>query len=128
MSGEPRTYRFGQSARLTHRREFARVRDGRARVDLGPLSIFAVPNPLGRSRLGMSIGRRIGIAVRRNRLKRHLREAFRLERGGFPAAYDLLVTARPHEELPLEGYRAILVEAIRRLHETWARRATRGSS
>ena len=128
MSEAPRSFRFGPSARLTHRREFARVRDGRARIDLGPLSVFAIPNPLGRSRLGMSIGRRIGHAVRRNRLKRHLREAFRLERGGFPAAYDLLVTARPHEELPLEGYRAILVEAIRRLHETWARRATRGSS
>lgn len=127
MSGTPRPFRFGPSARLTHRREFARVRDGRARVDLGPLSVFAIPNPLGRSRLGMSIGRRLGPAVRRNRMKRHLREAFRLERGGFPAAYDLLVTARPHAELPLDGYRAILLEAVRRLHETWTRRAARGS-
>lgn len=127
MSGEPRPFRFGPSARLTHRREFARVRDGRARVDLGPLTVFAIPNPVGRSRLGMSIGRRIGIAVRRNRLKRHLREAFRLERGAFPAAYDLLVTARPHDELPLGEYRAILVEAIRRLHETWRRRTGRGA-
>jgi ribonuclease P protein component len=125
VSGEPRAFRFGASARLTHRREFARVRDGRARVDLGPLSIFAVPNPLGRSRLGMSIGRRIGIAVRRNRLKRHLREAFRLERGGFPGDYDVLVTARPHDELPLDEYRAIVVEALRRLHETWRRRSGR---
>ena len=125
MIGEPRSFRFGPSARLSHRREFARVRDGRARVDLGPLSIFAVPNPLGRSRLGMSIGRRIGIAVRRNRLKRHLREAFRLERGGFAGTYDILVTARPHDELPLDVYRAVLAEALRRLHETWRRRSAR---
>jgi ribonuclease P protein component len=127
VNGPPRPFRFGPSARLTHRREFAAVRDGRARVDLGPLSVFAIPNPLGRSRLGMSIGRRLGHAVRRNRLKRHLREAFRQERGGFPAAYDVLVTARPHEELPLVEYRAILVEGVRRLHETWIRRAARGS-
>lgn len=125
MSGSPRPFRFGPSARLTHRREFAQVRGGRARVDLGPLTVFAIPNPAGRSRLGMSIGRRLGIAVRRNRLKRHLREAFRLERPGFPAAYDVLVTARPHDELTLDAYRAILVEAIARLHETWRRRAPR---
>jgi ribonuclease P protein component len=128
MTGSPRPFRFGPSARLTHRREFARVREGRARVDLGPLSVFAIPNPLDRSRLGMSIGRRLGGAVRRNRLKRHLRESFRLERSAFPAAYDVLVTARPHAELPLDGYRAILVEAIRRLHETWTRRNARGSA
>jgi ribonuclease P protein component len=128
MTGSPRPFRFGPSARLTHRREFARVREGRARVDLGPLSVFAIPNPLDRSRLGMSIGRRLGGAVRRNRLKRLLRESFRLERSAFPAAYDVLVTARPHAELPLDGYRAILVEAIRRLHETWTRRNARGSA
>jgi len=120
--GGPRPYRYPPSARLTHRLEFAAVRNAKARVDVGPLSVHALPHPEGPSRLGMSIGRRVGGAVRRNRLKRHLREAFRLERGDFPAPYDLLVTARPHPERSLVEYRAMLVEAVRRLHATWRRR------
>ena len=46
-------------------------------------------------RLGITVSRRVGNAVTRNRVKRAIREWFRCSRCGLPAASDLVVIARP---------------------------------
>ena len=46
-------------------------------------------------RLGVVASRRIGPAVMRNRAKRRLREAFRLNRHGFQGNMDVVLVARP---------------------------------
>lgn len=46
-------------------------------------------------RLGVVASRRVGSAVMRNRAKRRLREAFRLNRPGFQGHVDLVLVARP---------------------------------
>ena len=46
-------------------------------------------------RLGVVASRRIGSAVMRNRAKRRLREAFRLNRHGFQGHMDVVLVARP---------------------------------
>ncbi len=49
-------------------------------------------NGLAYSRIGVSIGRAQGNAVMRNRIKRVIREAFRLNQRDMPSGYDILVT------------------------------------
>ena len=122
----PRRLRFPGSCRLQHKREFDAVYASRARVDRGPLSVHAMPTDRPSARLGLAVGRRVGCAVVRNRIKRLLREAFRLERLGFPATYDVVVAVRPHSEpLTLDRCRALLVEAIGAEHALWTKRSAR---
>jgi ribonuclease P protein component len=47
------------------------------------------------SRLGISVHRKVGNAVRRNRIKRIVRETFRLHRDIFPQSSDIVFTVRP---------------------------------
>jgi len=56
----------------------------------------AVEPAPGRSgpRLGITVSRRVGAAVERNRIKRVVREWFRRERGGLAPGVDLVVIAR----------------------------------
>jgi len=62
----------------------------RARGEL--LVVVAVPNGLEHARLGLSVGKRVSkSAVRRNRVRRRLREAFRLRRGELGTGLDYVV-------------------------------------
>jgi ribonuclease P protein component len=103
---------LGFPARMRVRldRDFQRAYDLRLRRDLGFAGLLAAPNGLDHARLGISISRRVGTAARRNRIKRLLRESFRLEQRGMPAGVDLIVQVRPHEPRTLQAYRAALLE------------------
>lgn len=98
--------------RISSKGDFTRVFHSDIRQSLGPLRLYALPNGLGHPRLGMSLSRKFGIAVKRNRLKRLLREAFRLSQGLFPAGYDVLIVPKPHELLEMETYRKRLAQFI----------------
>ncbi len=107
--------------RLAGRGAFAAVFDAKVRRGAGPLVIYAAPNELGHPRLGLSVGRRVGNAVRRNRIKRLLREALRLAQHELPGSLDLLVVVKPHDPLTLERYRSLLLGAARGLADAWRR-------
>ena len=53
-----------------------------------------VPGPQPDCRLGVTVTRKVGNAVERNRVKRRVREFFRLHRNELQPAHDLLIIAR----------------------------------
>jgi ribonuclease P protein component len=87
--------RFGPDARLGSRRDFQRVfTDGRKSVGRR-LILWSAPPPNSQAaRLGLSVPAKLGGAVRRNRLKRLVRECFRLNRSRFEPG-DFVVYLRP---------------------------------
>jgi len=87
--------RLPRTARLTDKPQFDRVHREGLRVSDALFTVIAKPNEFGRPRLGMSVGiRAAGCAVNRNRVKRVIREHFRLTQQSLPAV-DLVVNARP---------------------------------
>lgn len=96
---------FRRARRLSGKKAFARVFGGRCSAGDRHLVVFAMPNGLSYCRLGLTVGRKCGNAVARNRIKRLLREAFRLEGGSLPEGHDLVCLPRPGVESPLEAYR-----------------------
>lgn len=89
--------RFGlpKSCLLRTTGEFDRVyRQGQRLFGKGFALIF-MPNALSVSRLGISVVKKTGGAVSRNRIKRIIRETFRLHREIFPQSCDIVVTVRP---------------------------------
>ncbi len=118
-------YTFRPSHRLRLPREFSAVYGAKTRESRGPLTVYALPNDLGHPRLGMSVSRKVGTAVRRNRIRRLIRESFRLLQHDLPQGYDLVVVVRPHEPLILAEYQKLLMAMLVRLHGTWQRRGAK---
>ncbi|AGF78305.1 ribonuclease P protein component [Desulfocapsa sulfexigens DSM 10523] len=58
-------------------------------------SLIFCPNELGYNRIGISIHRKLKGAVKRNRIKRIVRESFRLERSLYPVCADIVFAVRP---------------------------------
>ncbi|MFC1760702.1 ribonuclease P protein component [Planctomycetota bacterium] len=90
-----RILQFTKSQRLASNRDFKAVLDKRYRATDGFLVLCVGPSPCGYPRLGISVGRSYGTAVQRNRLKRLVREAFRLSQFEIPSAWDYLVMPAP---------------------------------
>jgi ribonuclease P protein component len=118
-----RTFTYARKHRLQHARQFEAVYAAKVKESRGPLTIFALPNDLDHPRLGLSVGRKVGIAPKRNRIKRLLREAFRLLQHDLPRGYDILITVRPHELALLADYQRLLSSATVRLHGKWEENA-----
>ncbi len=87
--------------RLSRSGDFDRVyRDGSSRANRF-LVFYSFPraeSASGQPRLGISVGRKVGGAVVRNRVKRTLREAFWAQGEKLPAGHDFVVVARPGVE------------------------------
>jgi ribonuclease P protein component len=85
--------------RLLRPTEFSRVYDTRQSASAGPLVLYAASNRTSPDgiRVGLSVSRRIGSAVVRNRWKRRLREAFRTVRSRLPAGNDFVIVVRSGE-------------------------------
>jgi ribonuclease P protein component len=90
-----RTLSYPRTARLLLPRDFAALRNGSKRLTAQYFHCEVRPNQSSGARLGMAVSKRVSKrAVERNRIRRQIRESFRLGRAGLPAC-DVLVIARP---------------------------------
>jgi ribonuclease P protein component len=85
---------FGKDERILKRKEFMAVYDQGKRLSSENFIVLLSPNPSGIRRLGLTVSKKIGMAVRRNRIKRLLREFFRLHKDRLPPGQDMVIIAR----------------------------------
>ena len=102
--------------RLSRSGEFDRVyREGRSHASRH-LVVYAFPRSDDETepRLGISVGRKLGGAVERNRIKRLLRDAFWAGAGELTPGHDFVIVARPAAgELAREGGEPAIEQALR---------------
>ena len=110
--------RRGRRGRLSRSADFDRVyREGRSHANRH-LVLHAFPRSDGGGdpRLGVSVGRKVGGAVERNRVKRVLREAFWAVAPELPERHDFVLVARPDAgTLVREGGEPRIEAALREL-------------
>jgi ribonuclease P protein component len=120
-AGEGRGARRGRRKRLTRSGDFDRVyREGRAHASRH-LVLYAFPSEETGDgpRLGLSVGRKVGGAVERNRVKRLLRDAFWAVADDLPSGHDYVLVARAESaSLAAESGPAGFEAALRELIES----------
>jgi ribonuclease P protein component len=85
---------FGKGVRLRRRAEFLAVQNGGARINADCLLVVWKKSEGAATRLGLTVTSKVGPAVERNRIRRHLREFFRHRKEEFPKGVDVVVIAR----------------------------------
>jgi ribonuclease P protein component len=116
------TARFSKAARLRHRQDFLRAQAQGERLHTRHFGLVLAPMAAARPRLGLVVTRRLGKAVKRNRVKRLLREFFRRHQTELPAA-DLVIMAKKgaaalgYRQVEEELSRLLLTRARKRIHD-----------
>ena len=87
-------HRFQRGDRLKKRYEFRQVQLRGRRIHTPHFLIVVQPNALHTTRLGITVTKKVGTALQRNRIKRVVREVFRLNRSLFPASHDVVFIAK----------------------------------
>ncbi|MGH9405778.1 MAG: ribonuclease P protein component [Terriglobia bacterium] len=95
MKEGKRPQTFPKSLRLLRRPEYRRVYEEGRRRSARVCTIFYRSNGLPRTRLGITVPKAIGNAVTRNRIRRRLREVFRLNQPAIAPGWDIVLNPRP---------------------------------
>lgn len=92
----PGAFSFPKEVRLRRRSEFLRVQDRGFKVTADCLLCLSLPNGRadGLTRLGLTVSTKVGPSVVRNRIRRRLRELFRVRKASLPRGLDMVFIAR----------------------------------
>ncbi|MBI2471998.1 MAG: ribonuclease P protein component [Planctomycetes bacterium] len=87
-------FQFTKAERLTRKKEFERVFEEGKVLKNDKVVFYVAPNDFQQSRLGLVVSKKVGNAVRRNRAKRLLREAYRLNKHLLKMHVDIIAIPR----------------------------------
>ena len=119
---------FHAAQRLRSSRQFEAVYSRGTRVHNSTLVLYGLLNNLGYPRLGITVSRKIGKAVVRNRVKRRIREIFRTRLQASRPGIDLVVNAkRPIVAAPYLLIRKELQDSLTRLTRVLCKSQDAGS-
>ena len=121
------TGRFPRTRRLLKTSDFDRVYALKQRAGDACLLIFAASNQTGATRIGLSVSRKHGNSVVRHRIKRLLREAYRLSQNELPEGLDAILIPRAGVAAGVADYQASLLTLLPRLAKRLAANAKRDS-
>ena len=85
---------FSKEAHLRKRAEFWKVYRAGAKIPAAFCILYVLRNREASNRLGVTVSRKVGNAVVRNRIKRCIREIFRTNQRTIPPHYDLVVNVK----------------------------------
>jgi len=117
-----KSHRFPRQLRLKTPADFDAVFTRRSSAGNGWLVVYAARNTVGVRRMGLVVSKKkIGNAVQRNRWKRRLREAFRLNREKLPGGFDLVVLPQSKKHPTFGELEKGLVQLAHRAARKWKR-------
>ncbi len=104
---------LGRNQRLRSKSDIERAFNKGLRRHHRPLSacVFRRTDDAA-TRIVVSIGKRCGNAVMRNRIRRRIREAYRLQQRQFPQGLDILIMVQRHEPLTMTDYQQVLHDLL----------------
>ena len=104
---------FPRDSRLVRRAEYDAVyREGRRRSSR-EFAVFLRPNGMELSRFGWSIKKALGSAVKRNRMRRRIREIIRLRRQEIAPGWDIVI--HPRSTVATANFSALSAELLKML-------------
>ena len=110
-------HRFPKEARIRKRRDFLRIQNRGHRLWGRQFIAYVRPSPNKHSRLGITVSRKVGGAVQRNRIKRWVREAFRTQPELFSRPIDIvLIAKRGIDDFSLQTIREDLARVVSRYY------------
>ncbi len=79
---------------IKENRDFRRMYTKGKSVVNASFVVYVRPNRLSKNRIGLTVGTKVGKAVRRNRVRRLIRESYRLQEDTLKLGYDIVIVAR----------------------------------